>query len=116
MFPKVVVYPSQERDNMESKIEPFIIEHNDRSFRSQSFHSENNVMVGKVLDSLLYSPGIQPSIGRENNMFVLGVEDPDDPDFLSEVELVEIEESLKDYSEGRFKRGSIDDLLKDLRD
>ncbi len=44
------------------------------------------------------------------------MEDPDDPDFLSGVELAEIEESLKDYSEGRFKRGSIDDLLKDLRD
>jgi hypothetical protein len=75
-----------------------------------------NVMVEKFLDTLLYSPGIQPSIGRENNLFMSEMEDPDDPDFLSGVELAEIEESLKDYSEGRFKRGSIDDLLKDLRD
>ena len=42
-------------------------------------------------------------------------EDIDDPDCLSEVELIEIEASLKDYSEGKFKRGTIDELLKDLR-
>ena len=43
-------------------------------------------------------------------------DDKDDPDNLSESELAEIEASLKDYSKGRFKRGTIGNLLKDLRD
>ena len=38
-----------------------------------------------------------------------------DPD-LSKEELAEIEASLKDYAKGRFKRGTVNDLLKDLRD
>lgn len=44
------------------------------------------------------------------------MEDMDDPDYLSKSELIEIENSLKDYSEGRFKHGSIDDLIEDLND
>lgn len=101
---------------MEQNIEPFIMEHNDRGFRPQSFYVDNNMRVEKAVDSFLYLPGIQSSFGRENNMFNLEVEDIDDPDYLSEVELIEIEASLKDYSEGKFKRGSIDELLKDLKD
>lgn len=101
---------------MEPEIEPFNMERNDWSFRPQPFHTENNLRMEKAIDSLFYLPGIQSSFGREDNLFIFEAEDPDDPDFLSEVELVEIEASLKDYSEGRFKRGSIDDLLKDLKD
>lgn len=100
---------------MEQDIEPFIMEHNDRGFRPQSFYRGSNLREEKAVDSFLYMPRIQSSFGRENNMFNLE-EDIDDPDYLSEVELIEIEASLKDYSEGKFKRGSIDDLLKDLKD
>lgn len=42
------------------------------------------------------------------------MEDIDDPDFLTEKEISQIEESLKDYYEGNYKKGSIDDLLDDL--
>ncbi|MGP6207992.1 hypothetical protein ACNF42_08205 [Cuniculiplasma sp. SKW3] len=101
---------------MEEDIEPFIMSHNDREFRSQPFYVDYNMRVDKTVDSFLYLPGIQSSFGRENNMFNLEVEDIDDPEYLSEIELIQIEASLKDYSEGRFKRGSIDDLLKDLND
>ncbi len=54
------------------------------------------------------------SFSREDADFE--AEDPDDPDYLTESELIEIEQSLKDYAEGRFKRGTINDLLKDLDD
>ncbi|MEM0157702.1 MAG: hypothetical protein QXN26_06555 [Thermoplasmataceae archaeon] len=92
------------------------MEHNDREFQSQSFYVDNNLRVEKAIDSFLYLPGFQSSFGIENNMLDPKAEDIDDPDYLSEVELIEIEASLKDYSEGKFKRGSIDELLKDLKD
>jgi DNA-binding PadR family transcriptional regulator len=37
-----------------------------------------------------------------------------DPMELSKREILEIEKSLSDYAEGRFKSGSLEDLLKDL--
>ncbi len=98
------------------KMEQDIEQHNDREFRSQSFSIDSNLRVEKAVNSFLYLTEIQSSFGRENNMFNFEGEDIDDPDYLSEVELIEIEASLKDYSEGKFKRGSIDDLLKDLKD
>lgn len=99
---------------MEQNIEPSLTEHS--FFPSQPFYVNNNLKVEKEVDSFLYIPDIQSSFGRENNMFNLEGEDVDDPEYLSEVELKEIEASLKDYAEGKFKRGSIDDLLKDLKD
>ncbi|MEM0132940.1 hypothetical protein [Acidiplasma sp.] len=101
---------------MEQTLEPFIMEYNDREFQSQSFYVDNNLRVENAIDSFLYLPGFQSSFGIENNMLDFNSEDIDDPDYLSEVELIEIEASLKDYSEGKFKRGSIDELLKDLKD
>ena len=38
----------------------------------------------------------------------------DDPECLSKKDLADIKESLKDYAEGRFKSGSIADLINDL--
>ncbi len=101
---------------MEQNIGPLITEHNNREFGYQSFYADSNLSIERHFDFFINLPGIQSSLGGENNMFDSEAEDTDDPDYLSEVELNEIEKSLKDYSEGRFKRGSIDDLLKDLND
>ncbi len=40
----------------------------------------------------------------------------DNEDELTESELIEITNSLRDYQNGKFKHGKIDDLLKDLND
>jgi len=37
-------------------------------------------------------------------------------DELTDSELIEINNSLRDYKDGKFKHGKIDDLLKDLND
>ena len=56
---------------------------------------------------------ISISISLLSNRFT---SDAENPDYLGDEELVEIEKSLKDYPEGRFKRGTIEELLKDLKD
>lgn len=101
---------------METEIESFNIEYNDRSLRSQPFYTNNNLRMEAYFNSVFNSLEVQSSFSRENNMFTCEVEDLEDPDFLDAMELVEIAASLEDYSEGRFKSGSIDDLLKDLED
>ena len=45
----------------------------------------------------------------------IGVNDKEyDPEYFSEKDLADIKASLKDYAEGRFKSGSIADLINDL--
>ncbi len=56
----------------------------------------------------------QFNTGQGTGGCMLTDEELDDPDFLSEAELKQIEESLKDYFTGKYKCGSIDDLLRDL--
>lgn len=38
----------------------------------------------------------------------------DDPEYLTEVEITAIEASISDYAEGRYKEGSLEDLIDDL--
>ncbi len=85
-------------------------------FSIQPSYGVRSIRVENRIYSLIYFPEIQPTYGIDNNMFNPEQEDPDDPDYLTEKELKEIEASLRDYSEGRFKHGSLEDLLRDLED
>lgn len=115
-FGKWQYISDEKKIKMEPEIESFNIENNDRNLPFQPFYTDNNLRTEISSYSVPNSLEVQSSFSRENNMFTFETEDPEDPDLLGEVELVEIEASLKDYSEGRFKSGSIDDLLKDLED
>ncbi len=73
------------------------------------------------IDVLTYSMpvntvDISMTISLLSGRFTSDAEDHEDPGYLGDEELVGIEMSLKDYSERRFKRGSIEELLKDLKD
>ncbi len=82
----------------------------------QLSHEYRNIIVETTVNSFIYVPKLQPFSGKDTNIFNPEGEDVEDPEYLSDTEVVEIKRSLQDYAEGKFKSGSIEDLLNDLKD
>ena len=65
--------------------------------------------------SVSFYPKYQPVTGKESTLFQTGLQqDVDDPEYLSDTEIREIEASLVDYEMGRYKVGNLETLFEDL--
>lgn len=85
----------------------------ERNYEKEYFNS-TKFLIQDNNRQLINAVTVYQSHSAETNGISSGFYPFEDPEFLTEIEIKEIIESVEEYSRGEYKHGSLNDLLEDL--